>query len=124
MSALNSRWPKPSWHSHWRPVAAVQNPNQQVDESKVFWPPPESEQVRARPTAPSELIGQWVARLSQVQQPIILSGSGVLWSQASGALQAFVDASGRNRLDKPPGQCGTHKFSGRGEFSYPRARCS
>ena len=77
---------------------------QQVDESKVYWPPAPSAQLRARPVAPAELIAQLVARLNQAQRPIILSGSGVLWSQASDALQAFVDASGIPFYTTPQGR--------------------
>ena len=77
---------------------------QQVDESKVYWPPAPSAQLRARPVAPAELIAQLVARLGQARRPVILSGSGVLWSQASEALQAFVDASGIPFYTTPQGR--------------------
>ena len=77
---------------------------QQVDESKVHWPAAPSAQLRARPVAPAELIAQLVARLGQARRPIILSGSGVLWSQASEALQAFVDATGIPFYTTPQGR--------------------
>ena len=77
---------------------------QKVDEDKVFWPKEASENMRTRPAAPTELIEQLVQRLGQAQRPIILSGSGVLWSQASEALQAFVDATGIPFYTTPQGR--------------------
>ena len=77
---------------------------QQVDEDKVYWPPAASARARLRPTASNELIGQLVERLGQAKRPIILSGSGVLWSGASPALQAFVEASGIPFYTTPQGR--------------------
>jgi len=76
----------------------------QVDEDKVYWPPLASERVRSRPAAANELIARLVERLSQAKRPIILSGSGVLWSQASESLNAFVDASGIPFYTTPQGR--------------------
>ncbi|MGS0755082.1 thiamine pyrophosphate-binding protein [Roseateles sp. GG27B] len=45
-----------------------------------------------------------VERLSQAQRPIILSGSGVLWSEAAPALQAFVEAAGIPFYTTPQGR--------------------
>ena len=77
---------------------------QQVDEDKVYWPPAASARAKARPVASNELIGQLVERLGQAKRPIILSGSGVLWSGASPALQAFVEASGIPFYTTPQGR--------------------
>ena len=77
---------------------------QQVDEDKVYWPPAASARARLRPTASNELIGQLVERLGQAKRPIVLSGSGVLWSGASPALQAFVEASGIPFYTTPQGR--------------------
>ena len=76
----------------------------QVDEDKVYWPPAASARAKARPVASNELIGQLVERLGQAKRPIILSGSGVLWSQASPALQTFVEASGIPFYTTPQGR--------------------
>ena len=76
----------------------------QVDEDKVFWPPRAAERALNRPTASNELIAALVERMTQAKRPIILSGSGVLWSQASAALQAFVDASGIPFYTTPQGR--------------------
>ena len=77
---------------------------QQVDEDKVYWPPAASARARPRPVASNELIGQLVERLGQAKRPIVLSGSGVLWSGASPALQAFVEASGIPFYTTPQGR--------------------
>ena len=76
----------------------------QVDEDKVYWPPSASTRVRPRPVASNEVIGQLVARLSKAKRPIVLSGSGVLWSKASAALQAFVEAAGIPFYTTPQGR--------------------
>ena len=76
----------------------------QVDEEKVYWPPPASERTEVRPAAAGDLVARLVERLAQSQRPIILSGSGVLWSQASDALRAFVDASGIPFYTTPQGR--------------------
>ena len=77
---------------------------QQVDEDKVYWPPLASARTKPRPVASPELIGQLLQRLSQAKRPIVLSGSGVLWSGASLALQAFVEAAGIPFYTTPQGR--------------------
>ena len=76
----------------------------QVDEEKVYWPPPASERSEVRPAASADLISRLVARVSQSKRPIILSGSGIVWSRASDALHAFVDASGIPFYTTPQGR--------------------
>ena len=76
----------------------------QVDEDKVWWPPIADESARARPTASTQRVGELVERMARAQRPIILSGSGVLWSQASEALHAFVDATGIPFYTTPQGR--------------------
>ena len=76
----------------------------EVDEDKVWWPPLASVRVRPRPTASSELIAHLMDSLAKATRPIILSGSGVLWSEASVALNAFVDATGIPFYTTPQGR--------------------
>lgn len=76
----------------------------QVDEDKVYWPPVASARVKPRPVASNEVIGQLVEQLRQAKRPIVLSGSGVLWSEASPALQAFVEAAGIPFYTTPQGR--------------------
>ena len=75
-----------------------------VDEEKVYWPPRAAERMQPRSAAPGELVAEVVERLARAKRPIILSGSGVLWSQASEALHAFVDSSGIPFYTTPQGR--------------------
>lgn len=76
----------------------------QVDEEKVWWPTPQRERPPSRPQAEPARVEDLVARLARAERPVILSGSGVLWSQASEALQAFVEASGVPFYTTPQGR--------------------
>lgn len=77
---------------------------QQVDEDKVYWPAAPSKRVQSRPAASADAIAEVLARLRSARRPIVLSGSGVLWSQASEALQAFVEATGIPFYTTPQGR--------------------
>jgi len=63
-----------------------------VDESKVTFPGP------ARPLPRSlgdpAAVKEAVALLAKAERPLILGGSGVWWSDAAAAFQAFVEATG------------------------------
>lgn len=63
-----------------------------VEESQVVMPA--RVQRAARGQADSGAIKEAVALLARAERPLIVSGSGVLWSEAEAALQAFVDATG------------------------------
>ena len=67
---------------------------QDIDESTIEWPEPWQVTQRARPAADPEAIGSLVKMLNEVSQPVIISGSGVLWSEASAEYQAFVEQTG------------------------------
>jgi thiamine pyrophosphate-dependent acetolactate synthase large subunit-like protein len=66
----------------------------EVDETKVMWPEPWDPNKRARPAANTMDIQAVVDLVATARQPVIISGMGVLWSEAEAALQAFVEASG------------------------------
>ena len=76
----------------------------EVDEEKVYWPRPASERLRSRPTASQEMVARVVQGLAAAKRPVIVSGSGVLWSEASEALHAFVDATGIPFYTTPQGR--------------------
>ena len=57
-----------------------------------------------RPAGDPELIEEAVALLRHAKRPLILTGSGVLWSDASAALQMFVDVSGIPFSTTPQGR--------------------
>src|SRR5437867_5703841 len=63
-----------------------------VDESTITYPKPWAPPPRTHgdPGAISEAI----ALLAKAERPLILGGSGVWWSDAAAAFQAFVDATG------------------------------
>lgn len=67
---------------------------QQVDESELSWPAPWDPEKRARPQASPAEVEAVLSRLETAVSPVIIAGSGILWSQASAALHAFVDATG------------------------------
>lgn len=77
---------------------------QEVEESDVIWPTPLAESVQGRPVADADTLAQVVAALEKAERPLILSGSGILWSQASEAMHAFVDATGIPFYTTPQGR--------------------
>ena len=57
-----------------------------------------------RPSGDAELIEEALALLNQAKRPLILTGSGILWSDASAALQAFVELTGIPFYTTPQGR--------------------
>jgi acetolactate synthase-1/2/3 large subunit len=57
-----------------------------------------------RPAGDPELIEEAMALLKQAQRPIVLTGSGILWSDAAAALQEFVDLTGIPFYTTPQGR--------------------
>ena len=66
----------------------------EVDEAKVEWPEPWDPIRRSRPAANAADIQAIADLLVKAEKPVIISGMGVLWSEAEPELQAFVEASG------------------------------
>jgi acetolactate synthase-1/2/3 large subunit len=67
---------------------------EEVDEADIVWPTLWDELERARPQASAAAIETVMGLLEKAQSPVIISGSGVLWSQAATEFQAFVDQAG------------------------------
>ena len=65
---------------------------QQVEEGAVAMPGPW--QPAPRSLGDPGAITEAVALLARAERPLIVAGSGVLWSDASAALQQFVEATG------------------------------
>jgi thiamine pyrophosphate-dependent acetolactate synthase large subunit-like protein len=63
-----------------------------VDERKTFFPAPMG--APPRPAINEAQLGVIRGLLAAAERPVILAGSGVIWSGAAPALAAFVDASG------------------------------
>jgi thiamine pyrophosphate-dependent acetolactate synthase large subunit-like protein len=67
---------------------------EEVDDAKVEWPEPWVSAKRSRPAANAMDIQGITDLLVKANKPVIISGMGVLWSEAEPELQAFVEASG------------------------------
>jgi len=70
-------------------------PSNVLDEKvkPVEFPVSEYRLPNGRPMGQRDLIAKAVELLSKSQRPLVLAGSGALWSQASKALQSFVEVS-------------------------------
>ena len=73
-----------------------------VDEESVVWPQPAKTEHRI-PGDPG-LVKEAVDLLSRADRPLLITGSGVLWSNASEELQQFVDATGIPFFTTPQGR--------------------
>lgn len=75
-----------------------------VDETKIRWPPASRPAAVTRQAATSDSISEVIERLRTAERPIILSGSGVLWSEGAAELQQFVEATGIPFYTTPQGR--------------------
>jgi len=66
----------------------------EVEEAGIEWPEPWDPAKRARPRAGDAEIERVMAMLEKAERPVIVSGSGIQWSEAEQALQAFVEQAG------------------------------
>ena len=76
----------------------------EVDESEVQWPKTPASAARSRPAADAASLSQVADALAKARRPVIVTGSGILWSQASDQLRAFVDATGIPFYTTPQGR--------------------
>jgi len=74
----------------------------QVELEEVQFPRNLPKQLR--PAGDPELIEEAVALLRHAKRPLILTGSGILWSDASAALRMFVDVTGIPFSTTPQGR--------------------
>ena len=76
--------------------------DQEVTEEEIRW----SKKPRSlsRPAASAEQISRTIALLEQAKSPLLLTGSGILWSHASAELQKFVEATGIPFYTTPQGR--------------------
>jgi thiamine pyrophosphate-dependent acetolactate synthase large subunit-like protein len=77
---------------------------QEVDESKIEYPDPFDYAKRARPAANAADVKAIVDLLSNAKQPVLVTGSGVQWSEADREMLAFVEASGIPFYTTPQGR--------------------
>jgi thiamine pyrophosphate-dependent acetolactate synthase large subunit-like protein len=74
-----------------------------VEEDKIHWVEG-NYRTEARPAGDPALIRKAVALLTSARKPLILTGSGVLWSRAEKALQDFVENTGIPFFTTPQGR--------------------
>ncbi len=67
---------------------------QEVDEADIDWPNQWSPESRPRPEAAPARIEEIIEALEKAENPVIVSGSGILWADAAAELEAWVEASG------------------------------
>jgi thiamine pyrophosphate-dependent acetolactate synthase large subunit-like protein len=75
-----------------------------VDEAQVDWSYCGRPIVNARPYAEPKALAALVDALNAAERPIIVSGSGVLWSQAWDEMRAFVETAGIPFYTTPQGR--------------------
>jgi thiamine pyrophosphate-dependent acetolactate synthase large subunit-like protein len=76
----------------------------QVEEDDVVYPDVSAESFRVRPRGDPGLIDDACRLLAQAERPLILTGSGILWSGAEGELQQLVDQAGIPFYTTPQGR--------------------
>lgn len=77
---------------------------QNVEEDEIVWPEPWDAAKRARPQAKAKDIETVLAMLETAQNPVLLTGSGILWSDAEEELQAWVEQTGLPFYTTPQGR--------------------
>lgn len=77
---------------------------QQIEDSKIHYPNPKLTLARHRPAGNAEAVREAISLLAQAEKPIIMTGSGILWSEASSDLQRFVEMAGIPFYTTPQGR--------------------
>jgi thiamine pyrophosphate-dependent acetolactate synthase large subunit-like protein len=75
-----------------------------VDEAQVDWSYMGRPIIKPRPYAEPKVLNALVDAINQARQPIIVSGSGVLWSHAWDEMKAFVEKAGIPFYTTPQGR--------------------
>jgi thiamine pyrophosphate-dependent acetolactate synthase large subunit-like protein len=77
---------------------------QKIDEALVDWSYAGRPIMDSRPMGDPRQVAALVKALSEAKQPLIVSGSGVIWSRAWAEMQAFVEAAGIPFYTTPQGR--------------------
>ena len=77
---------------------------QKIDENLVDWSFAGRPILDSRPLGDPRQVDALVQALSEAQRPLIVSGSGVIWSRAWTEMQAFVEAAGIPFYTTPQGR--------------------
>jgi thiamine pyrophosphate-dependent acetolactate synthase large subunit-like protein len=91
----------------------------EVDEDSVRYPDAAQVLARLRPAGGPAQVEAAIALLEEAERPIVISGSGVLWSGASERLRQWVDATGIPFYTTPQGRGVVPDDH---ELSFPTAR--
>jgi thiamine pyrophosphate-dependent acetolactate synthase large subunit-like protein len=73
-----------------------------VEETDVIWP--DSLGERPRPAADAAQVAEAVAMIEAAERPVVISGSGILWSGAAAAMEAWIDQTGIPFYTTPQGR--------------------
>ncbi len=91
----------------------------QIDEDEILYPEPNGNRPGGRAGGDPDLVRQALELLGSARQPIVLTGSGILWSDASAALQRWVELAGLPFYTTPQGRGVVPDDH---ELSFPGAR--
>ncbi|MCH8194674.1 MAG: thiamine pyrophosphate-binding protein [Chloroflexi bacterium] len=76
--------------------------NGKVDDETVLFPT--SYRVESRSMGDPALVRRAIDLLAKAERPVVVSGSGILWSEASDEYRAFIDATGIPFYTTPQGR--------------------
>jgi len=76
----------------------------EVDEQNVVWPEVDLETRIGRPEGDAKLIAKAADLLAAAKKPVILTGSGILWSDAGDAARNWVEQTGMPIYTTPQGR--------------------
>lgn len=76
----------------------------EVDESKIEYPDPFDYAKRARPAANANDVKAIIELMTKAKHPVLVTGSGVQWSEADKEMLAFVEATGIPFYTTPQGR--------------------
>lgn len=78
--------------------------HERIEEEDVLWPDTGGAGRIARPAASPEDVARFIELLRAAERPVVITGTGILYSEASAALQRFVEASGIPFYATPQGR--------------------
>jgi thiamine pyrophosphate-dependent acetolactate synthase large subunit-like protein len=93
----------------------------QVEEDEVIYPDLDPASFRTRTTGDPGLVDDAIRLLAQSERPLLLTGSGILWSGAETELQRFAELSGIPFYTTPQGR---GVIPDDHELSFPAARAT
>jgi thiamine pyrophosphate-dependent acetolactate synthase large subunit-like protein len=91
----------------------------QVEEDEVYYPDPDRSLARSRPAGDPDAIREAIKSLQRAERPVLISGSGILWSDASSELRRWVELAGLPFYTTPQGRGVVPDDH---ELSFPGAR--